>query len=163
MYKPRRLNSLKFENKEGIVLVSEDTSVQFTYLEDLEKHLQSRLKYWEETLGTILLMTPDHNETLTDIEIRNIIRMFCKKLGLPIKSVISKSRKTELVEARRMIINYCLFRKMLKTVIASNLGMTHCNVLHHELTHSNLMDTDKIYNATYKTIFNHIDSKLQTP
>ena len=138
----------------------ENYAIQFTDFDDLERFIEDRFKYFKELLDKELFMAPDYNETLTEIEVKNVLRITAKHCGILYRSAISRSRKRELVDVRRMAINYCRFRKISFVAIANALGLNHSTVMHHELTHNNLMSTDERYSDRYKDVFNAIESKL---
>lgn len=160
MNRPTTLNSLKFSDADGNILIREELSIEFTYHDDMENYMQSRYAYWTEVLDKMIVMAPDHNETMAGIEINRILRMFARKLGIPVRGVRSRSRKADYIEARRMIINYCSSRGIMNVTIADALSYNHATVGHHIHTHNNLMEMDKRYRDRYTQIAGEIGQTL---
>ena len=106
----------------------------------------------KNVIGNIVKTTPTV-QTVTNI--RNIV---CDHFKIPVESVLSKSRKKEVVQARHIAM---YFAKMLTNDSLSSIGdvigkRDHATVLHACKTVKDQIDTDK----SYKKCVEEINLKL---
>ena len=94
-----------------------------------------------------------------EVSISEIQKTVCNYFGLAAESMLSKSRKREIVQARQIAMYFC--RSMTKSSLASIGaqigGKDHATVLHAYNTVCDLMDTDK----HFKQYVSDIERKLK--
>ena len=96
-------------------------------------------------------MVNTSNRTITIDKIQNIV---CDHFNLSIDTLLSKSRKREIVQARQitMYLSKYYTRESLQNIGRKIGDRDHATVLHACKTVSNLMDTDKVFNAGLKEL-----------
>lgn len=161
MPKPITLNALTFANKKGEPIIIENHYITFFNVDDLEIFIQDRFKYYRGLIGREMVCAPDMNETLFTIEVNKVFKLTAKYFHLTYGQLFGKTRKTEIVEARRMAIVICLNRKVQKTVIAQAIGKNHATIIHHEKVFNNLIETDKSYYSVFLDLEEYVLSGLQ--
>ena len=75
--------------------------------------------------------------------------------------IFSLSRKSELIEPRRFLINYIRdkYQITLKNVGKHFSGIDHSTVLHHLKKHNDYLDTDSSYNNLYTKYISFMNFK----
>lgn len=96
-------------------------------------------------------MVNTSNRTITIDKIQNIV---CDHFSLPLETLLSKSRKREIVQARQIAMYLAKFhtRESLQNIGRKIGERDHATVLHACKTVSNLMDTDKSFKAGLKEL-----------
>lgn len=96
-------------------------------------------------------MVNTSNRTITIDKIQNIV---CDHFSLPLETLLSKSRKREIVQARQIAMYLAKFhtRESLQNIGRKIGDRDHATVLHACKTVSNLMDTDKSFKAGLKEL-----------
>lgn len=96
-------------------------------------------------------MVNTSNRTITIDKIQNIV---CDHFNLPLDTLLSKSRKREIVQARQIAMYLSKFhtRESLQNIGRKIGDRDHATVLHACKTVSNLMDTDKTFKAGLKEL-----------
>ena len=141
--KPVSLESLKFSDKSGNLIVDEGYMLTFGNDELAEKYIQKRYKYWQKILGIDLVIAPNMNETLYEIEVVKVLKLVARFFNIPYRILTSKSRKREYVDARRIAINICKARNVQDSVISRVAKMDHSTVVFHKKKFIELCETDK--------------------
>lgn len=159
--KPISLNGLRFSDRRGKFIVSEDHFLTFRDMSELELFISTRRKFWEETLKIEeLTIMPFKTETLEEIAVYKIMKLVAKELGIPIDEVLAKNSKREVVEVRRITIKLCSERNMKVTVIARAMGMGHDLVIYHQNQFKRFCEVEKGYEEKYLEIENSVFSTL---
>lgn len=141
--KPITINSLKFTNERGELIVQEDYySLIFVDTDHVNKFIDSRKAYFEGLFLRKLTVSPDMNETLKLVEIKKVFRYTARKLQIPIEKILSKTRKRQYVDARRFAIKVCRMRGISHSLIAEQIGWDRTTIIHHDKTLTDLMETD---------------------
>lgn len=85
--------------------------------------------------------------TQQDISVSDIQKTVCAYFGLSPESLLSKTRKREICQARQiaMYLSRNLTKNSLSTIGAQIGGKDHATVLHSYNTVCNLMDTDRMF------------------
>lgn len=96
-------------------------------------------------------MVNTSNRTITIDKIQNIV---CDHFSLQLDTLLSKSRKREIVQARQIAMYLAKFhtRESLQNIGRKIGDRDHATVLHACKTVSNLMDTDKSFKAGLKEL-----------
>ncbi len=96
-------------------------------------------------------MVNTSNRTITIDKIQDIV---CEHFNLSPDTLISKSRKREIVQARQITMYLAKYhtRESLQNIGRKIGDRDHATVLHACKTVSNLMDTDKVFNAGLKEL-----------
>lgn len=159
--KPITLNSLRFSDEKGNMIVQEDYyCLMFANIDLANSFITNRKSYWEGVLITKLTISPDMNETLKIVEIKKVFRYTARNLQIPINEVLSKSRKRRLVDARRYAIMICRERGMSHALIAEQIGMDRTTIIHHENMMRDLMEVDQEINDKYYEIEDFVLTSL---
>lgn len=80
----------------------------------------------------------------------DIVKVAGKYSGIPPERIISKVRKKEVAELRKMILAILKEQQVTHEVIADTVGYSgHAVVTHMVKSHKNLMDTDTEYNKEF--------------
>lgn len=83
--------------------------------------------------------------------------------GFQKELIQSATRKAEVVTAKRFISHFLRWNSDLSfSQIAEHLNLTHATILHHNLKHFDLVETDKRYAMQYE-MFAAIASKHKEP
>ena len=143
MDRPWALNSLKYSDKNGELVVHEGHILTFGNEELAEKYIQKRLKFWNKTLDMDLVIAPSMNETLHEMEVVRVFKLTARFYNIPYRKMISKSRERELVESRRVAINICKARGVQDAVISRMLNLDHSTIVHHKKKFKDLCKYDK--------------------
>jgi hypothetical protein len=158
--KPINLYSLAFSDKQGNMIVKEEFDITFGLDSDCEKFIQDRYKYWKELLGRELLILPNKQETLTEIEVRNILRLVAKWRGVTLQAVMSGSHKRQVVEVRRQTMAIARRRKLGPSSIGRALKTSHDLVIYHYQKFVDYYETDQAYRDGFDEMENFIYSTL---
>jgi len=158
--KPINLNSLVFSDEKGIEVFRKDYFMEFKILENAIIFLDAEHKYFEEVYKRKLVFSEDMNETLTEIEIKRVLRLVAKFLKLRYGDVISKSQKRELVDARRYAVMICISRGKTRSSIYEYLKIDHSTVTHHIKQFRNHCSAYPKYRETYEECFEYVISQL---
>ena len=161
MSKPITLNGLTFSDSKGNPIVVENHFITFYDVYDLEAFIQDRFKYYRGLIGREMAMAPDMNETLFTIEVNKVFKLTAQYFHLTYGQLFGKSRKGEIIEARRMAMAICYNRKVQKTVIAKSINMNHATIIHHLKVFENLIETDKSVYETYLGLEEFVLTQLQ--
>ena len=150
--KPITINSLKFTNERGELIVQEDYySLIFVDADHVNKFIDSRQTYFEGLFLRKLTVSPDMNETLKLVEIKKVFRYTARKLQIPLEKMLSKTRKRVYVDARRYAIKVCRMRGISHSLIAEQIGWDRTTIIHHDKELTNLMETnDEIFEQYYE-------------
>lgn len=143
MDRPWSLNSLKFSDENGELIVHEGHILTFGNEELAEKYVQRRLKYWSELLGMDLVISPSMNETLHEMEVVRVFKLTARFYNIPYRKMMSRSREKELVESRRVAINICKARGVQDAVITRMMKVNHATIVHHKKKFKDLCAYDK--------------------
>ena len=111
MERPVTLNSIKFSDKQGNLIVDEGCILTFGNEDHAERYIQKRYKFWLKTLGVEIVIAPDMNETLHEIEVVRVFKLVARYYNILYRHMTSKSRKTELAEARSKLLDWYLTDK----------------------------------------------------
>ena len=149
MDRPVTLNSIKFSDTEGNLIVDEGCILTFGNGDHAERYIQKRYKFWSKTLGVPIVIAPDMNETLHEIEVVKVFKLVARFYNILYKHLVSKSRKSELVEARRIAINICKERKVQDAVICRVMKINHSTVVHHKKRFKVLCENEPKLVRTY--------------
>ncbi len=160
--KPICLNSLALSDKYGNVVIDEDYySINFGSVYYAEKFINERKKHFEKLFGMKLDLIPHDNETLNIHDIRKIIQIVTNYLRINKDNLLSDSRKTDLVETRRIIGVICRNRGITFRLIGEELNINHATVMHHVYKkHPNLYETESLYKLRFDEIMKIIDKEL---
>ena len=161
MDKPLSLNSLTFSDDKGNRIVTEDYFITFRNDDAMEAFIQDRWDYWKRTLDMGLLFAQDSCETLDELNIRKTVRLVAKYFKVDYKGAISRSRKHEYIEVRRMAIAICLSRHTLLTTVGKAMNMHHATVIHHRDTFKNLCETDDKYKQDFDLVENYVGTQMK--
>ena len=145
MEKPINLNSITFSDKDGAMVLTEHYEITFANASDAEKHIQERAKYWKALIHKPLFIAPSMNETIEEIEIKKVFKLTAKYFDLKYSDMMSRSRKTTLVEGRRIAINICFERGVRQYLIEDATGIDHATIIHHRKKWAGFMETDSNY------------------
>lgn len=150
--KPITINSIKFTNEKGGLIVQEDYySLIFSDADHVNKFIESRKAYFEGLFLRKLTVSPDMNETIKLVEIKKVFRYTARKLQIPTEKILSKSRKRQYVDARRFAIKVCRVRGISHSLIADQIGWDRTTIIHHDKTLTDLMETDdRIFQEYYE-------------
>jgi chromosomal replication initiation ATPase DnaA len=132
MSRPISLSSIKFSNKEGELIIDDGCTLTFGNEEFAERYIQERYKYWKEVLMVDLVIAPEMGETMREIEVVKVFKLVARFYNILYRTMISKSRESELVEARRAAINICKERKVQDAVINRVLKVSHSVIIYHK-------------------------------
>ena len=97
----------------------------------------------QKILGIDLVIAPNMNETLYEIEVVKVLKLVARFFNIPYRILTSKSRKREYVDARRIAINICKARNVQDSVISRVAKMDHSTVVFHKKKFIELCETDK--------------------
>lgn len=150
--KPITINSLKFTDERGNLIVQEDYySLIVVDADHANAFIDSRKTYFEGMFLRKLTVSPDMNETLKLVEIKKVFRYTARKLQIPLEKILSKTRKREYVDARRFAIKICRMRGISHALIAEQIGWDRTTIIHHDKTLTDLMETnDQIFKEYYE-------------
>lgn len=100
---------------------------------------------------TVSKMVKTSNRTITIDKIQSIV---CDHFALSRETLLSKSRKRDIVQARQIAMYLTRYntRESLQDIGKKTGSRDHATVLHACKTVSNLMDTDKDFNAGLKEL-----------
>jgi len=154
------LNSLKFSDSKGKFLVREDYFLVFENDELAEKFIQERHRYWSGLYGVDIMMAPNKNEVITELDIKKVFRHVCKYLGVSYPEIYAKTRKAEYIEARRFGIMVCIDYGQSQDDIARVLKKDHSLVAHHKKKFYDLCTVDKNYEAKFEKILDHVKKNI---
>ena len=92
--------------------------------------------------------------------IKNIRDLVCEYFKLPTESLLSKSRKREVVQARQIAMYFSKqLTKESLTTIGNTIGQrNHATVLHACKTVKDLIETDKIFRGSVEEIERKLNS-----
>lgn len=155
------LTNLRFFDEYSQFVVEEDFAGLVFANEDLvQVFIDHRTKYWQSVFMKPLRTDPRYNETIKMIEINKIIRFVAWKLGIPVSSLKSKSRKRELVDARRFAMQICADRGMTAPMIADQMGFDRTTILHHLKDFSDLIEYNNDVAKAYYEISDYVMFRL---
>jgi hypothetical protein len=143
--KPVSLNSLKFSNSNGEMIVSEGYMLTFGNSDLAEKFIQHRYKYWKKRLNMDLVIAPNMNETINELEVVKVFKLTARHFNILYRYIMSKGRRKEYVEARRIAINICKGRHVQDAVISRVTKMDHSTIVHHKKRFKELIESEKGY------------------
>jgi len=150
------LNSLRFSDKKGNLVVREDYNLIFRDSDYAEIFIQSRMDFWTELYSMNLVLAPDMNETLQEIEIKKVFKLISKFCKVPYKYVAGDSRKRIHTDPRKFGIIWLRFRKIGPSAIAHCIGVDHSTVSYHYKEGLKYMETDSNFNDKYYEIDEHL-------
>ena len=145
MEKPINLNRITFSDKDGAMVLIEYHEVTFAHATDAEKYIQDRSVYWRSVLNKHLFISPSLNDTLEQIEIKKVFKLTAKYFDIDYPTLMSRSRKSNLVDARRMAINICLERSVRQCDIEDATGLPHDLIIYHRNKWEGFMEIDSEY------------------
>jgi len=158
MDRPWALNSLKFSDKNGELVVHEGTMLTFSNEEIAEKYIQNRYEFWTETLKMDLVIAPSMNETLYEMEVIKVFKLVARFYNVPYRKMMGKSREQELVEARRVAVNICKERNVQDAIMARVMKIDHSTIVHHKKMFKKLTDQKStLFNRKLVQVFNDCD------
>lgn len=160
MQKPISLNSLRFSDTKGNFIVQEEYSLTFSDFEKLETFIQARSAYWKEMYKMNLVITPNHNETLSRSDIFAIFMFTAKYFNIPQIDILKRTKKSEIIEARRYGIALCIERGIKPQHIAREIRYDHATIGHHRDLFYKFCDTEKGYHNTYMGLEEYVLEKL---
>lgn len=158
--KPITLRSLIFSDEKGVEKVRQYYDIEFSDETIAEIFIQNQYKYFTELYGKLVFRQQSF-DTLTELEIKQVLKLVSKFFKLQYRDVKSRSRKPEFVEARRMAAMICIKRKKSRSAIYEFLGIDHSNLAHHEKQFRNYCTTDPEYVKTYDECEEYVLSKLK--
>lgn len=159
MNKPITLSSLTFSNDRGEFIVRKDYFMEFKDEAQAEIFIQAEFKYFTSLYGKITF-AHNMNDTLTEIQIKSVLRLVSSFLGLRYRDVISKSQKREFVEARRFAVMICIDKGKTRESIYEFLKIDHSTVVHHVKQFRNLTSTDPSYRNKYDECLEFVSISL---
>jgi len=127
-----------------------------------EKYIQRRYKFWKKTLDMDLVIAPNINETLHELEVVKVFKLTARFYNILYRQLMSKSRKTELVEARRIAINICKGREVQDSIISEVTKMDHSTVSFHKKRFKELCQTEKGYIQKYTDVEEYVLEKIES-
>ena len=160
MERPIALNSLKFSDKNGELIVIDGAMMTFGSQELAEVYIQKRYKFWKKTFGMDLLIAPDNNQTLHEMEVVRVFKLTAKYYNILYRRLMSKSREKELVEARRIAINICKARGVQDAVISRVMGINHATIVHHKKKFKDLCVFDKKLLETFEKCDEYVTENM---
>jgi len=158
--RPVVLNSIRFVDKRGAFIVGEDSTITCENIEDLEKHINERHRYWTGLLERELSFETDVQEIPEIINIRKILKMVALYMKVPFSKVVSSDSTNKPVEVRRFAIMICVDRKFQVGVIAKGLKLPHDLVSYHKKKFKEYCETNEDYKNKYLEVESHVSSKL---
>lgn len=158
--RPIALNALKFSDRTGNMILTEEYNLSFASSLDAEKFIQERYRYWTGLIDKELVIAPSMNETMDQIEIRKTFKLTAEYFGLNYREMMSKSRKHTMVEARRMAINICLGRGIRQVQITDSIGIPHDVLIHHKKKWAGFMEVDPDYAFRFESVQEYVLTKL---
>jgi hypothetical protein len=158
--KPISLNSLVFSDEKGNRVFRKDYFMEFETLDYATTYIEAENKKYSELYGIKLVFSEDTNETLTEIEIKRVLRLTARFLNLRYRDVISKSQKRELVDARRYAVIICLTRGKTRSSICEFLHINASTIPHHIKQFKNHCDAYQKYQETYYECFEYVMQNL---
>lgn len=159
--KPVALNSLKFSDKSGNLIVDEGFMLTFGNNELAEIFIQKKHKYWQKILEMDLVIAPSLNETLHELEVVKVFKLTARHFNILYSNMMSKSRRRDYVEARRIAINICKFRHVQDSVISRATNIDHSTIVHHKKQFAKLIEYDKKLFTTYEAAEEFVCDKLK--
>lgn len=157
MSRPVALNSLRFSDSDGNILVSEEYSIEFQNEVLANIYISKRHEYWQEIFNINLVVAPNMNETLWDIEIKSVIKLVARFFHISVRQLMNRRRMKENIEPRRFVVALCRERKKGYSMIARYLGYIlkngdpdHATCVYHYKKHRDLYDTDREYRKRYE-------------
>jgi len=148
--KPVTLNSLKFSDKYGNLIVDEGYMLTFGSSELAEKFIQKKYKYWGKVLNVELVIAPDINETIHELEVIKVFKLTARYYNILYRDLMSKTRKSENIEAKRIAINICKGRNVQDAVICRVTKLDHSTIVHHKKKFKALVEYETGYVAKYE-------------
>ena len=158
--KPISLNSLVFSDTKGNRVFRKDYFMEFETLDYATKYIESQNKKYSDLFGMKLVFREDMNETLTEMEIKRVLRLVAKFLNLRYRDVISKSQKRELVDARRYAVMICIARGKTRSSIYEFLHINHSTIPHHIKQFKNHYSAYPKYKANYDECFEYVMTNI---
>ncbi len=151
------LTSLQFnDEKSNFVLQEEFYSLIFQDEALASQYIANRKTHWEGILLMKLTISPNFNETLKIVEIKKVFRYTARKLGLSVEAMLGKTRKREIVDARRYALTICRKRGMSYQMISEQIGLDRTTIMHHEKVMSNLLETDSTIFEQYYELEDYV-------
>ena len=158
--KPITLRSLIFSDTKGVEKVRQYYDIEFGNEEDAEVFIQDQYKYFTGLYGKLVFRQQSF-DTLTEMEIKQVLKLVSKFFKLQYRDVKSRSRKPKYVEARRMAAMICIERNKSRSAIYEFLGIDHSNLSHHEKQFRNYMETDPEYVKKYNDCSEYVMGELK--
>lgn len=91
----------------------------------------------------------------------NIVRLASEFTQIPVDKIVSRSRKTELVDVRRMIIAVMRVHKIIYEEIALIVGgHDHSNIVTSLQVHKDYCRTDKDYRERYREFLEYCKQEI---
>lgn len=159
--KPVALNSLKFSDKKGNLIVDEGYMLTFGSDEHAEEFIQKRYKYWKKILNIDLVIAPNMNETIHEIEVVKVFKLTARYFNIPYRIMTSKSRRKDLIEARRVAINICKARGVQDSIISRVSKLDHSTIVYHKKKFLDLIEYDKQFVKTFDDVDEYITEHMK--
>jgi len=150
--RPVTLAGIAFCTMRGIPVVTESEIISFCDYEHMEKYIQSRKKYWSELFGEDLTISADSHQTLNKVQVIDILKLVCKKLGVDYNKTMTKYKGADVVEARRITMAICHKRHLPKRTIGKALRTDHTNTIYHINKNRDYCQIDKSYRKKFLDI-----------
>jgi G:T-mismatch repair DNA endonuclease (very short patch repair protein) len=154
--RPVTLHGISFCTTSGKPVVTESDSYTFCDYEHMEKYIQARRKFWANLFGRNLSISANSQETISEKQVVDILRLVCKKTGVDFKTARTDYRGRTVVEARRITMAICNNRKLAKRTIGKALRTDHSNTIYHINQLQNLCDTDREYRRQFLDIEDYV-------
>ena len=157
--KPLTLNSIRFSDNKGNMIIDEDFYMTFACSTDLEMFMQHRCRFWKELLKKDIKISPSKNETLADIEVIKVFKLTAKYFGL-LYSEITKGTSKEISTARQIAIGICMERKVTNAGITKAVHIDHAMITYHEKKFRSFVKGEPDYMEQYVAAEEFVLTKL---
>ncbi len=154
------LNTIRFSNVKGEFVVEDPIQTVFGDIKWMEKVIQERHQYYEQLFGIKLVIAPNQNETLSRSDIFAVFMYTATFLKITQSDILRRTRKTEIIEARRFAIVICTEKGIKPSVIGREIKFDHATVGHHRDLFYKFCDTEKGYHDRFLAIREYVLSKL---
>lgn len=161
MKRPISLNSLRFSDKDGRHVLTEGFDIVLTNREDLEIIIQAKYKYYSELFNRDLMIAEHTNETLTELQIKEVVSITSRLMGISESDVYLKYGNQDIVTVKRFAINICYGRGVKKSQLTKAFNYIHHQSINdHIKNHNNLISTENEYGKLFVKIEEQVLKEL---
>lgn len=158
MGKPITLTSVQFYDSKGRFIIGDNSMVSFGDIDKAEVYIEGLHKYYEAMYKMELVISPNRNETLEEIDIHKVFEMTGDYFK--IQNVLGRTRVPFVIEARRYGIMICLERGLKPSAIEKAIGYDHATIGHHKKKFYHFCDTEKGYHDIFLEAQDYVLTKL---